>query len=150
MGDTTGAWLYSRKQEGSGASGTRVLSVMCCRTDRWVPPTERAGSEGVIEYRGADRFPPNTRHPERKRRISVHGVSDSWGSTYQVGGKTSDILHSRKQKGSGAFRRPGSSRHRACRPLDGYGSARRAGWFRRSYKAACWRQPRSGYKTHRP
>ena len=24
---------------------------MCWRTDRWVPPTERAGSEGVIEYR---------------------------------------------------------------------------------------------------
>ena len=28
--------------------GAQVLSVMCWRTDRWVPPTERAGSEGVI------------------------------------------------------------------------------------------------------
>ena len=52
-----------------------------------VPPTERAGSEGVMKYRGADRFPPNKRHPERKRRISVHGVSDSWGSKYQSAGR---------------------------------------------------------------
>ena len=28
--------------------GAQVLSVMCWRTARWVPPTERAGSEGVI------------------------------------------------------------------------------------------------------
>ena len=98
--------------------------VLC--TDRWVPPTERAGSEGGIKYRGrqqaycipeskkgaplrgrlykrvvfaalrgqksgcplsASRFPPNTRHPERKRRISVRGVSDSWGSKYQSAGR---------------------------------------------------------------
>ena len=42
---------YSRKQEGSGACGARVLSVMCWRTDRWVLPTERAGSEGSIVCR---------------------------------------------------------------------------------------------------
>ena len=30
--------------------GAQVLSVMCWRTDRWVPPTERAGSEGGIKY----------------------------------------------------------------------------------------------------
>ena len=65
---------------------------------------------GVIKYHCADRFPPNTRHPERKRRISVHGVSDSWGSKYQSAGRhqtfrrqTSDIQYSRKQEGSGAF-----------------------------------------------
>ena len=40
-----------------------------------------------MKYRGADRFPPNKRHPERKRRISVHGVSDSWGSKYQSAGR---------------------------------------------------------------
>ena len=28
--------------------GAQVLSVMCWRTARWVPPAERAGSEGVI------------------------------------------------------------------------------------------------------
>ena len=40
-----------------------------------------------MKYRGADRFPPNKRHPERKRRISVHGVSDSWESKYQSAGR---------------------------------------------------------------
>ena len=38
-------------------------------------------------------------------------------------------MYSRTQEGSGALRRPGSSRHRAG-ALGGSGSAHRAGWFR--------------------
>ena len=61
---------------------------------------------GVIKYRGADRFPPNTRHPECKRRISVHGVSDSWGSKYQSAGRhqTYSISESKRVQASSAPR----------------------------------------------
>ena len=47
--------LCFQMQEGSGAFGARVLSVMCWRTDRWVRPTERAGSEeGVYAAFGGE------------------------------------------------------------------------------------------------
>ena len=56
------------------------------RTDRWVRP-----GNGCAFWAGSE-------------------------GSYKVWRQTAGILYSRKQKGSGAFRRPGSSRRRACRP----------------------------------
>ena len=50
-----------------------------------------------------------------------------------------DGLYSRKKGGSGAFRRPGSSRHWAD-ALGSSGSARRAGWFRGRFIVSLWRE----------
>ena len=68
-------------------------------------------------------FPPPTSHPERQRRISVPAVSDTYANKYQSAGRhqtirQSDIRkrYSRKQGGSGAFRRPGSRPRRGCAP----------------------------------
>ena len=53
-----------------------------------------------------------------------------------------------RKRGSGALRRPGSSRHRAG-ALGGSGSAHRAGWFRGEY-VCCLRQqaPFGGWRHH--
>ena len=55
---------------------------------------------------------------------------------------------------AGGFRRltaPGFKPPPGLWALGVSGSARRAGWFREGViYAACWRQPRSGYKAHRP
>ena len=55
---------------------------------------------------------------------------------------------------AGGFRRltaPGFKPPPGLWALGVSGSSRRAGWFREGViYAACWRQPRSGYKTHRP
>ena len=75
--------LYSRKQEGSGAFGARVLSVVCCRTDRWVRPGNgcafRAGSEG--SYNAACWRPlpmaAKTKQP-RLWRVEMHPFCRLW------------------------------------------------------------------------
>ncbi|HCW87386.1 MAG TPA: hypothetical protein DGT53_04965 [Dialister sp.] len=65
-----------------------------------------------------------------------------------------DIRHTAfpEARGFRRLRRPGSIGHvlrtdRWVRPGNGF--AFRAG-SEGSYNAACWRQPQSGYKTHRP
>ena len=50
-GGDRGKW-YSRKQEGSGAFGARVLSVMCCALTDGFRLQSGLVQRGVIKYRG--------------------------------------------------------------------------------------------------
>ena len=164
--------------------------VLC--TDRWVLPTERAGSEGVFEaafrrknlhnraspvemhpysrfaglllkgsmsldsqvvalpYESSSfatpegevcsmlSFPPPTVILSRRRRISVHDVSEMYGSKYRSAG--SGIPESKRVQAPLA---PGF--YGSCALRRTMGSAHRAGWFRGRFL-----KPPFGGKTVKP
>ena len=107
---------------------------MCWRTDRWVPPTERAGSEGSYTVWRQTAGILYSRKQKGGRRFAAGCIEGL--CSLRSRGDGGKIVFS-NARGFRRLRRPGSSRHWVA-ALDGSGSAHRAGRFRGSYKV--WRQ----------
>ena len=146
-----GCWL--------SAIGYRLSAVGCpLSASRWArhsDPRRRISVSGVFEINGS-KYQLAGRHqtysiPECKKGAPLRGRLYKRVVFASLKGAMGKKTVFPKAGGFRHLTAPGFKPPPGLWALGVSGSARRAGWFREGViYAACWRQPRSGYKTHRP